>query len=63
MRYTTTIIAMVSLFVFLEGGYFAIEKGGRTMAMSKPLVTVNKDIPKIDIDIPPVTETATFALG
>ncbi len=63
MRYTTFIMAIVSLFIFLEGGYFSIEKGGHTMAMSKPLETLNKDIPKIDVNIPAATETATFALG
>jgi hypothetical protein len=60
MRYTTIITVIVLLFI---GGYFSIEKGGHTMAMSKPLETVNKDIPKIDVNVPAATETATFALG
>ncbi len=60
MRYKAILPAIVLLFI---GGYFSIEKGGHTMAMSKTLGTVNKEIPKIDINTPSATETATFALG
>jgi hypothetical protein len=63
MHFRTIIVLIVLLFIFVAGGYITSEKGGHIMAMSNKMETVNKDIPKMDIDTPSVTETATFALG
>ena len=61
--YRITLTAFISLFIFLTGIYFLTEKGGNLMAMSGPVEAYNTDIPKIDMNPPAVTETATFALG
>lgn len=63
VMYKKTLTIFISLFIFFAGEYIIKEKGGSTMAMSRPLEAYNKDIPKIDMDPPAATETATFALG
>jgi hypothetical protein len=63
MHFRSITVLIVLLFIFAAGGYVTSEKGGHILAMSNKMETVNRDIPKMDMDAPSVTETATFALG
>jgi hypothetical protein len=58
-----TIIILLISFVFVGGQHFAAQKRGVESTMNRPGEILNKDIPPIDLAVPEITETATFALG
>jgi hypothetical protein len=62
MPFITIILLTMSL-IFFGGQHFAAQEYGGNSTMNKPDVTMNQDIPPADLDVPAVTETATFALG
>ena len=52
------VLLVIPLFIF-----FALEKGGNTMARANSQAEINSEISPIDLSAPDKTETATFALG
>ncbi len=62
MPFIAVIFLAMSLIVTAGQHFSAQENGGRN-AMNRPVGTLNKDVPQIDIKIPSRVKTATFALG
>ena len=62
MPFITILLLTISLLIF-GGQQFASQHNGGNSAMNRTSEVINKDIPPMDLHIPAVTGTATFALG
>ena len=57
-----TIILLAISLLFAGGQEFAVQDDGGAIMNRTPEI-MNKDIPPVDLKVPAVIETATFALG
>ncbi|HBH60410.1 MAG TPA: hypothetical protein DDX85_01440 [Nitrospiraceae bacterium] len=62
MPLITIMLLMLSL-IFVGVQHFAAQEFGGRSAMDSSVTTMNRDIPRIDIEPPAAIKTATFALG